>query len=380
MSLDRNSPIPLYHQIEEALLAMIRWQKMTPGSRLPSETEMASRFKVTRLTVRQAAERLEQRGVIVREKGRGTFVVDPNTALASVQTLTLILPDSHNPLHLAMLAGAEKEAHEQGLQIVTSISENDPELERQYIEMAVTRSVGLILGPLCDEEQKDRLVWLQSHQLSVVLLDCYYDDLEIDRVVVDNFGGAYQVTEHLAGLGHRRIAFIYGPGGFTNSSTRLRRDGYMKALRDHGLNSDKELIVCCSSEANPKDRSFMELLAKGILQLSPPVTSAFCANDYLAQAFLVTLRRSGVSVPEDFSVVGFDGLEHIPVHQRLTTVRRATHEMGAEAVRLLARRLQQDGDGSVRHVVLPTKLILGETTAVVTWDMGSETVSPPEKS
>lgn len=367
MLLDRNSPVPLYHQIEQAILGLIHQQELTRGSRLPSENELVSLFKVTRVTIRQATERLEQRGVIVRERGRGTFVVDPSAAQASLQTLTLILPDSHNPLHLSILAGAEQEARKYGFRVAASISENDPDLERYYIEMAVKTSEGLLLGPLCDESQKERLLWLQAQRYPWVLIDGYDDAVDSDRIVVDNFGGAYQVISHLVELGHKQIAFVYGPHKLVGSGTTLGRlEGYRQSLQEHGLQPNDNVIFQYPSQVNPIDHSRMKALAQQILHCSPPVTAVFCANDHLAQSFVISLQQIGVQVPEEFSVVGFDGLEYIPVQRRLTTVRRATREMGSEAVRLLVQRLHGDIDEPTRHIVLPIELILGETTAAPT--------------
>lgn len=366
MKLNHDSPIPLYHQIERSILGLIRQQKLTTGSQLPSEVELASHFGVTRLTIRRALERLAQQGVLYRQRGRGTFVADPSAGQHVVHTLTLILPDSSNPLYLAVLAGVEQEARAHGFQVAIALSDNDVVLESQHIQSAVSSgSVGLVLWPLGDETQKDELARFQPQHFPVVLVDRYFTELDIvDRVVVDDFGGAYQATAHLAELGHRRIAFVYGPEGLPISTVQTRREGYKQALLDHGLTFLEEWVLFHSQKIDPTDLRFTESLVGRLLQLSPPPTAAFCVHDNLAQAFLIALQGSGIPVPQRFSVVGFDGLEYLPVHQRLTTVRRATDEMGIEAVRLVVARLNEGvATSPPRHVVLPTELVLGETTA-----------------
>jgi DNA-binding LacI/PurR family transcriptional regulator len=107
----------------------------------------------------------------------------------------------------------------------------------------------------------------------------------------------------------------------------------------------------------------MAVLGRRLLALPVPPTAAFCVNDHLAQALLVVLHRQGVPVPSRFSIAGFDGLDYMPTPQRLTTVRRPTEAMGREAVRLLLARHGAEPGGPPRHVVLPTELRVGETTA-----------------
>lgn len=366
MKLNHDSPIPLYHQIELYILGLIRQQNLGTDSQLPSEMELAHHFGVTRLTIRRALERLTQQGVLYRQRGRGTFVADPSAGQHIVHTLTLILPDSNNPLYLAVLAGVEQEARAHGFQVAVALSDSDAVLEGQHIQSAVSSSsAGLVLWPLGDGTQKDELARLQSQHFPVALVDRYFTELDIvDRVVVDDFGGAYQATAHLAELGHRRIAFVYGPEGLSISAVQTRWEGYKQALLDHDLTFMDELVLFHSQKINPTDLRFTESLAGRLLQLSPPPTAAFCVHDNLAQALLIALQRLGILVPQRFSVVGFDGLEYLPFHQRLTTVRRATDEMGIEAVRLVVARLNEDAaTAPSRHVVLPTELVIGETTA-----------------
>ena len=363
MRLDPDSPIPLYHQIERALLTLIREQNLSAGQKLPAEPELARRFGVTRTTVRSALERLVQQGVLSRQQGRGTFVVDPSPAQTISRTFTLILPNSAHSLYLLILGGAEQEARARGLQVVVALSQSDAALASEHIRSTpALGSVGLILWPLGGASEREEVANLCASGFPVVLVDRYFPDLDTDRVLVDDFGGEYQATRHLAGLGHRRIAFVYGSEDLSVSSVRLRWEGYRQALVDSGLETSQELAFFHPREVDPRNLGAMESLARQMLQLVPAPTAAVCINDALAQALLITLLRQRVRVPQDFSVVGFDGLEYMPVERRLTTVRRATSEMGAEAVRLLVARLN-DGSSPARHVILPTELVAGETAA-----------------
>lgn len=363
--LDRSSPVPLYHQIEGRLLALVRERDLAAGSLFPSENNLALEFGVTRLTVRRAIERLIQQGVLRRERGRGTFVADPMAAgpRSSVQMLKFLLPSMAGIVHLQTLAGAEQEARSHGYQLVVTHSDSDPALEASQIDSAIATGVpGLLLWPLGGATDRDKIECARAAGIPCVLLDRYLDDLDTDYVVVDDFGGAYQATAHLVELGHRRISLLLYED-VDVSAVRLRRDGYRRALEDHGLPYDEGLIARhYPTLPEPGNLGLMTSIFHRLAASPSPPTAAFCVNDHLAQGLLIALHRQGVRVPEEFSIAGFDGLEYMPTYRRLTTVRRATQEMGSEAVRLIVDRLGGE-TGPWRHVVLPTELVVGETSA-----------------
>lgn len=369
--LDRTSPIPLYHQLERALLDLIGRRGLASGALFPSENELALEFGVARLTVRRAVERLTQQGVLRRERGLGTFVADATLATStptpspgpSTPTLTLVLPGMGSIVHLRTLAGAQEEARAHGFQLVVAHSDWDPALEAQQLASALTTGTsGLLLWPLGGPTDRAALARLRAAGLPYVLLDRYLEDQDDDHVVVDDLGGAYGATSHLAALGHRRIAlFLFEDVDV--SSVRLRAEGYRRALADRGLAADEGLVF---RHPHPSDAPILGQtteLARAMLGLASPPTAAFCVNDHLAQALLIALHRQGLRIPAQFSVAGFDGLDYLPTHQRLTTVRRATHEMGRQAVRLVVGRLNGSRVGAPRHVLLPIDLVPGETTA-----------------
>jgi DNA-binding LacI/PurR family transcriptional regulator len=144
------------------------------------------------------------------------------------------------------------------------------------------------------------------------------------------------------------------------SSIRDRRDGYRDSLAAAGLPYDDSLVLHVDDGTG---RAMGELVGR-MLRLPDPPTAAFCANDVLAVGMFTSLQERSISVPEQFSVAGFDALELLPSPQTLTSVRRPTAEMGRQALRLLVDRIRQgpDSAGPV-HVVMPTELVAGDTAA-----------------
>lgn len=348
--LDRQSPVPLYHQLERALLEFIAGSRLAPDALFPSETELAARFGVTRPTVRQALERLVQVGVLRKERGRGTYVATiPDRAQDPDEqpTVKVIMPSLTDLIHLRVLSGIVDEAHSRGIRVLLAQSGNRSAVQER--ELAATAGcAGVILWPTNDATS----VALDALDVPVIFLDRYLD-LDHDHVVVDDVGGAGAVTDHLAGLGHRRIAFIHAESRRL-SSIKGRLSGYRTSLQNNALEYDRSLVVRTGGAI---ERALDELLA-----IADPPTAAFCVNDVIAVQAFTALRHRGVDIPGEFSVAGFDALEVLPASGRLTSVRRATEQMGRRGMTLMAARLRNP-TGRPQHVEFPTELIVGDTTA-----------------
>lgn len=354
--LDRHSPVPLYHQLERALLELIVGAEMAPDARFPSETELSARFGVTRPTVRQALERLVQVGVLRKERGRGTYVAAvPDTVHqatpAQKPIVKVIMPSLTDLIHLRVLSGVVDEAHRQGIQVLLAHSDNRRAAQER--ELAATEDcAGVALWPINDTASAA----LEQLRVPIVFLDRYLDPGQ-DHVVVDDIGGAGAVIDHLADLGHRRIAFIHAEPRQL-SSIRLRLQGYRDRLRQHGLDYDKALVARISTSGGASVEQALDTL----LGLADPPTAAFCVNDVVAVQVFMALRNRGIDVPAQFSIAGFDHLEVLPSPGTMTSVRRATEQMGRRAIELLSDRMR-NADTPPRHVQLPTTLVIGDTTA-----------------
>jgi len=353
--LDRHSPVPLYHQLERALLEFIVGSQMVADARFPSESELSARFGVTRPTVRQALERLVQVGVLRRERGRGTYVAtvpdaQHDSTPAQAPIVKVIMPSLTDLIHLRVLAGVVDEAHRQGIQVLLAHSDNRRSAQERELT-ATADCAGVALWPINDTASTA----LEQVRGPVVFLDRYLDDRH-DRVGVDDIGGADALTTHLAAYGHRRIAFIHAEPRQL-SSIRLRLQGYRNSLQRNGLTYDKSLIARVSTAGGESIERALDTL----LALPDPPTAAFCVNDVVAIQVFTALRNRGIDIPGQFSVAGFDALEVLPDPGTLTSVQRATEQMGRLAIELLAGRLREPASPP-RHIELPTTLAIGDTT------------------
>ena len=172
-----------------------------------------------------------------------------------------------------------------------------------------------------------------------------------DYVVIDNEYGAHLAVSHLINLGRRRIAMIKGT---ENTSTGLERfQGYMKALKESGLNIDDDLI----KSGTFNEESGYEWTRK-IMRQSRTPDAIFCADDEIALGAISALEELGYSVPKDVAVIGFDD-SRISSHHRiqLTTVSQDIRKMAMTALDIMLRRIEDPGRENEQIVLQPNLTI-----------------------
>ena len=195
-------------------------------------------------------------------------------------------------------------------------------------------------------------------RVPVVAIDPHAGPTHMPTVDSDNHAGAVLATEHLIGLGHRRIGFVGGRPDL--ESSRLREAGYRDALAAAGIPVDPDLVKVGEYRQEGASGPAHELLG-----LSERPSAVFAANDLSAIGTMEVARQLGLVVPDQLSVVGFDNVpESALVTPTLTTVAQPIQQMGAEAVSLLVRLMSGDDTGSP-HVRLPVELVpRGSTRAL----------------
>lgn len=170
--------------------------------------------------------------------------------------------------------------------------------------------------------------------------------------------GAFEITEHLIGLGHKSIAFIKGHPD--HSATQQRFKGYRRALANHGIEFDERLV----EEGNFSYHSGVDS-ARSILDLSPRPTAVFASNDYMAAAVLKLATQRKLNVPDDISIAGFD---NAPIARHiwpgLTTIAQPVEEMTKLAVSQLISHISQPQEKPYQ-ITLESRLITRESTASI---------------
>jgi LacI family transcriptional regulator len=226
-----------------------------------------------------------------------------------------------------------------------------PEIGYAALETLVGRKVdGLILvgGRLPMDQLQDL-----RERLPCVAVGRKIDEWESQCLYVDNEEGAFQATNHLIELGHRKIAHITGIIDHPDSIHRL--EGYKRALQEASIAFDEDLICEGLFDGESGVKAIETLLSR-----SKDFTAIFAANDLTAFGARLALYRQGISVPEDVSIIGFDDqTESAYVTPPLTTVRQPAREMGQAAAGALLKLIKGE---QYEKPPLPTKIVVREST------------------
>lgn len=277
-------------------------------------------------------------------------------------TIGVTLPDFRNPFFADVLDGVTAALN--GTDYVQMLSRccNDEAGEARIHEAMIDRSMdGLILiAPTGSRKHLERI----ARTVPTVVVGRHGKATGYDTVADDDFAGAELVVEHLAALGHTRIAHIEhletDPVRLREMPNAIRADGYRHAMHAHGLGEH----IAVASTTYTQEGGYLgaqQLLARG-----PRPTAIFAGADIVAMGVLDALSEAGLSVPGDISLAGYDNTmfaAFAPIS--LTTVDQAGHHIGSDAARLLLGRIA-DRDRPTAQVKLSPTLVTRRTTAAIT--------------
>ena len=264
----------------------------------------------------------------------------PNAAARSLvtrrtATIGVMMADLSEPYYTQIIRGMEFSASKTGYTLLFSNSYESLEKSKVLEKMVYAERVDGVIIVGSNVEEQEYILKLVEKKVPFVLLERDIPDPRINCVYLDNFYGGYLATKYLLDKGHTRIAHISGKIGFQVALDRL--EGYKKALHEAGLLFDKELVMTGNFVWQDGYAAM-----KKLLRSQPPCTAVFTANDTMAFGALQAIAESGLSIPKDIAVIGFDDLEFSSLtNPPLTTVHQPRYEMGKEAVRIVTSLLQQ---------------------------------------
>jgi len=284
---------------------------------------------------------------IAAELGYQPNEVARSLVAKSTQTIALLVPDITNPFFPELVKGVQSVADENDLLLLLVDAPADAETLRPRLAALRRKQVDGIL--LVASELGGDMEELFD-ETPTVLLDRGHSGRHA-TVGIDQEAAGFAATRHLIQAGHTRIAHIAGPADL--AVAQLRRAGWERALREAGLDADPSLIEVGDFEEEGGHRAGARLLDR-----EPDVTAVFAANDLSAIGFLALCADRGISVPDDVSVVGIDGIELARyTTPALTTIAQPIRELGVAACRSLLAQIE--GPRPVEDITLPTTLIAG---------------------
>lgn len=274
-----------------------------------------------------------------------------------------------NPFYVEVARGAEEEARARGYTMLTVNAQHDAETERRAVETFLGwRADGLIFSTPADAGNVDF-----AHSLGVALAQVERPrSLVGHRLVVRNYPSAVAAMRHLAGLGHRRIAYVGaellpedGPAALYGYVERERFEAWRDVMAGIGAATDG---LARFGEAYTIDQPTAQghgyRATQALLALPDRPTAILASNDILAAGALQAIHEAGLRCPDDISVVGFDDTLAGFLTPLLSSVRLPARRLGATAVRLVADEIEGKGPPG-QHVALDAELVLRRSTAPV---------------
>lgn len=376
-----NKRIPLYLQIREYITDQIQNKVWLAGDRLPSENDLVTQFKVSRITVKNALSKLIEEGVIFRIQGKGSFVSPDVSGEPMIyefkhgkntkhQLVAFLIPRLSNTFTARLLDSIETELALNGYRVIFCKTHDSQELEKQILREMIQLDVkGIIIFPVEGESYSEEILRMNLNHFPFVVVDRYFRGIETNSVCTDNFEGARMATDMLISLGHRQIGFISNRfAGTTSIEDRLA--GYERALADCGIaiehrlrivEFEAEQVNTILDEGIPDEQTVLEI--QDFISRNPDMTAIFALNPAFGLTTIKAIMGLNLRVPEDISVIFFDNYEMSTLSTIPPTyVGQEEREIGKEAVRLLVSVIN-DPRQDRRKILLPPRLIVRGSTA-----------------
>jgi LacI family transcriptional regulator len=284
------------------------------------------------------------------------YVPDSNARTLRNRTsraVGVLISDLRNPFYAHLAAGIEEQLRSAGYHVIVVNNDGQEEAEvegaRTFLAVHVSAA---IVTPVSDRAVR----MLMEDGVPVVQADRMLDGLTSDGVLVDNVRGAQEITAHLIGLGHTRVALLIDETDWTTGKGRL--DGYRAALRAGDVALEPDLMVPTRFQPDAARDAVLDLLDR-----RPDVTALFAANNMLAEGAFQALQARGVRIPQDLSLVAFDDVPWMSmVSPGITTVDQHTDALGRACAQLVVDRIAGTAPArtTVRYVE-PSVVMRGST-------------------
>lgn len=279
----------------------------------------------------------------------------PNQIARSLRTrqtkmVGLLIGDVENSFYSVIAKNVESVAKGAGYHVVLCNSDDDPDIEREYLKLLEAMRVdALVVTPTSRNHRY--LARLLDKGIVIVQVDRRVEGLAADAILVDNESGAEGAVSHLIAAGHSRIGILTGELAVPTARQRLA--GYERAMKEHGIAVREELVKTGSFH---REHAIED--ATDLIRARPAPTAIFAANNILAEASFFALAQHGLRVPRDVSVVAFDDVQWMSmVEPSVTTVRQPVADMARSAAELVLRRLREGREGPPSTIVFRTQLV-----------------------
>jgi len=274
----------------------------------------------------------------------------------SSKTIGVIIPDIVHYFFSTIISGIQDVAYERGYNVMMCQSNEKWDHEVKNVQALVSSRVdGILISVAKETKDFDHFRAASERGIPLVFFDRIVNELDTDRVVVDDEIGAYNAVKHLLRMGKKRIVHLSGPDNL--QLARLRIEGYMRAMKEYRLTPSPDDIIKCdtSEEAD-------EIVPKLLARVNRP-DAIFAVNDLTAAQTLIITKRMGFKIPGELAIVGFTNSQIATLTEPgLTSVDQKGYEMGLEAAKLLLGRIENRNKAPQIKVISTELVVRGSSS------------------
>ena len=272
------------------------------------------------------------------------------------KTIGVIVPEIVHYFFSTVISGIEDLAYDSEYHVMFCQSSELYAREVKAVQTLLSSRVdGILVSVSKTTDNFDHFRKIQANNIPLVFFDRICDEIDTDRVVVDDEPGAYEAVNHLIEIGCKNIIHLSGPPNLLIGKNR--KAGYLRALRKHNMPLDENNIIRCDSREDAMS------IVPELLNRTVKPDGIFAVNDLTAAASMKVIQDMGYKVPADIAIVGFtSGLISDITNPTLTSVEQHGYLVGKEAVRLLIDRLEKNYDLPFQTKIIKTELVIKEST------------------
>lgn len=302
---------------------------------------------------------LETREIIhryAREHNYQPNVLALNLRTSRSNTIGVIVPQLVHHFFSCVLSGIEEVASKHGYNILIAQSNEQYNNEVRIVQsFLAARVCGVITSLAKDTSKYDHYQTLLNNNIPIVFYDRICTGLQTERVVVDDYAGAFSAVEYMIQTGCKRI-FFYSSSPHLEIS-KNRRNGYLDAMKRYKMHVDESMIKLCDT------REQAIAITPDLLESKDRPDGFFAINDETASGILYSCKLVGLQVPKEVSICGFtDGAIAQSTDPKLTTVEQHGEEVGKSAIELLINKIEEKVESKSSNRIVRTNLVVRGTT------------------
>jgi LacI family transcriptional regulator len=285
-------------------------------------------------------------------------IIGLNLKNRKTKTIGVIIPNIMNSFFAKVFSGIEKTAEEKGYNVITCISNESLEKEIHTLDILSNGTIDGFILSVSEEAQKlnefQHFIDIINEGTPIVMFDRIAEQVDCDKVIVDDFDSAVYATEHLIKLGCKNIAMF---SSIDNLSVgKLRAKGYFEALKKNNVSVNENIIVLTDSEEDYDAR------VKALFD-TQKIDGVFALDEHASTMAMKFAIKKGIKIPEQLCVIGFaDGIWSRRMTPSLSTISQHGPEIGEAAAKLLIEHLENTEELKSKTIIIKTELRQRDST------------------